>query len=154
MTENANARYRTRCWESVVVGDILPPVELDITYTRAIQNVAAGRDWMRGHHDPDYARHQGQATVFLNTTFHQALIDRAVTDWSGPHGFIRRRILQMIRPLLAGDKASVTGHIVQLLDDSGPQHGSIVAEVALASGTGLCSKARVVLRLPRRNASG
>lgn len=142
----------TRCWEDVAVGDELTPLTLPIPYTRAIQNVGAGRDWMRGHHEPAYAQRQGQATIFLNTTFHQALIDRVVTDWAGPRSFIQRRTLQMRSPLLAGDEASGSGKVIELRDAGPAGYALVVVEVALAHARGVTSTARVIVRLPRRGA--
>jgi hypothetical protein len=150
MNDAAQPQYLMRYWDDVVVGQTLTPVTLDINYTRAIQNVAASRDWMRGHHDPDYARRQGQPTVFLNTTFHQALVDRLVTDWAGPHCFIQRRTLQMVDALLAGDVARAEGEVIEMVDCGDGEYGLIVANVHVAHARGTSSKARVMFRLPRR----
>jgi len=50
----------------VRTGDRLAPVTMPITYTRVCQNAAATLDWMPGHHDPAYARAQGQETIYLS----------------------------------------------------------------------------------------
>lgn len=46
----------------------LPPVALPVSYRRVVHNAAATWDWFPGHHDPEYARAQGQRTIYLSIT--------------------------------------------------------------------------------------
>lgn len=124
----------------------LPPVMLEITHTRAIQHVAASRDYMRGHHDVAFARSQGQPTIFLNTNFHQGLVDRVVSDWAGPRSFIVRRKLQMTGSVLVGDQVRAEGE-VNAVASAEAQEGERVLDVRVVTGSGVCSRAEVTVRL-------
>jgi acyl dehydratase len=124
----------------------LPAVTLEITHTRAIQHVAASRDYMRGHHDVAFARSQGQPTIFLNTNFHQGLVDRVVTDWAGPRSFIVRRKLQMTGSVLVGDIVRAQGE-VDAEASAEAQDGERVVSVRVMTGNGACSRAEVTVRL-------
>ena len=87
--------FRQVYWEDAQAGFKLPAVHMDITFRKCVLHVAAGWDYMPGHHDPEYARSQGTRTAFLNTLFHQSFVDRIVTDWAGPRTFINRRKIAM-----------------------------------------------------------
>lgn len=91
----------------LAAGDDLPPVTLDIDYRRVVHNAAATWDWFPGHHNPDYARSQGQRTIYLSTLFYHGLIDRAVTEWLGQDAVISRREMRMQRSIYAGQTATV-----------------------------------------------
>lgn len=124
----------------------LPAVSLEITHTRAIQHVAASRDYMRGHHEVAFARSQGQPTIFLNTNFHQGLVDRVVTDWAGPRSFIVRRKLQMTGAVLVGDTVRAEGEIDAAASATAREHERVV-KVHVTTASGVCSRAEVTVRL-------
>ena len=76
--------YPQRLWSEVKVGDVLPPIELLVEYSRIILNVASTWDYFPGHHNPDYARAQGQPNIYVSTIFFHGFVDRLITDWGGP----------------------------------------------------------------------
>jgi acyl dehydratase len=137
-------------WDDIAEGQSLPVLTVNVTYKMAIMHVAAGWDYMPGHHEPDYAKAQGQETIFLNTLFHQSMVDRVMTDWAGPRGFITRRKLSMKGAIYPGDvltgEAKVTRHYVaegkHLLD----------LEIRLSTQSCLCATADATLMLPARDA--
>lgn len=124
----------------------LPAISLDITYRRVCHNAAATWDWFPGHHDPDYARSQGQRTIYLSTLFFHGLVDRLVTDWAGPGALIRRRRIRMLRSIYAGQTATATGRVTAVHDDDGHR----VAEVSclVSSEEGACVPAEMTVELP------
>lgn len=89
--------------------DDLPPVSLTIDYRRVVHNAAATWDWFPGHHDPEYARAQGQHTIYLSTLFFHGFIDRAVSEWVGAGYRLRRREVRIQRSIYAGQTATVRG---------------------------------------------
>ena len=127
-------------------GDRLAPVTMPISYTRVCQNAAATFDWMPGHHDPAYARAQGQETIYLSTLFFTGFVDRCVTDWAGPEAFIRRRRITMTSPIYAGETATVTGEVTQSGVDGG--RGLVHLGVVVRSERGTCVTAEVTIELP------
>ena len=136
-------------WEDVAKGMSLPTVRLHVTHARAIQNVAAGRDYMRGHLEPAYARRQGQGDIFVNTTFHQAFVDRVVSDWAGPLMFIVRRRMQMADAIVAGDTIEGSGRVLQVREDDRGR-GLVDVLVNVSTARGRCTQAKVTVHLHKR----
>lgn len=94
----------------------LQPVSMPIDYRRVVHNAAATWDWFPGHHNPEYARQQGQRTIYLSTLFFHGFIDRAANEWFGPSYRPRRRRIEMKRSIYAGQTASVVAREV-IADD-------------------------------------
>jgi len=132
-------------------GDQIPAVVLPITYTRVCQNAAATLDWMPGHHDPRYARAQGQETIYLSTLFFTGFVDRCVTEWAGPGAFIRRRCITMTTPIYAGETATASGHVTGLRTKDGLR--LVDADVVVSSERGACVTAEVTIELPHEHRS-
>lgn len=135
-------------FEDVREGDVLPSISLAITHTRICQNAAATWDWFPGHHDPEYARRQGQRTIYLSTLFFHGFVDRLVTDWAGPDAFIRRRRIRMIRSIYPDQTATATGHVTATRTDAG--RGLVDIEALVSSEDGPCVPAKVTVQLLRR----
>lgn len=129
----------------VAAGDELPPISLAITHTRVCQNAAATWDWFPGHHDPDYARSQGQRTIYLSTLFFHGFVDRLVTDWAGPGAVIRRRWIRMDRSIYPGQTATATGRVVATRREDGRE--LVDVEALVSSEEGPCVPARVTVQL-------
>jgi acyl dehydratase len=106
-------------FDDVEVGAELPAIDLPITYQRICLNAAATWDWFPGHHDPEYAREQGQDTIYLSTQFFTGFADRCAIEWGGPDTFIRRRKIEMRQALYAGQVASAEGIVVGKREDDG-----------------------------------
>jgi acyl dehydratase len=133
-------------WEDIQAGAPLPEVTIEISYRRVVMNAAATWDWFPGHHDPFYAREQGQRTIYLSTLFFQGLVDRLVTDWAGPRAFIRRRRIEMRRSIYAGQVARASGRVARVYEDDGA--GLVDVEAEVASEEGPCVLANVTVELP------
>ncbi|MDB5428920.1 MAG: hypothetical protein JWP35_36 [Caulobacter sp.] len=133
--------------EGISLGDSLGEIVIAVTYARVIRNVAAGRDFMRGHHEPAFAREQGIATIYVNTFFHQALIDRLMTDWGGRRAFIARRKIMMRLPICAGDTATASGRVVGLRTHA-DGHRLVDLEMAIRNAAGVCCEALGTLAMP------
>jgi acyl dehydratase len=144
--------YRQRFIEDVAPAEELPRVEDIVTYRRVIMNPATTWDYFPGHHDPEYARAQGQPTIYVNTMFVLGFLDRCVAEWSGPQSFLARRKVSTRRSVYAGDiivgAGRVAGvrheerdgfirHLVDLELEVTNQHGeqcvAALASVALPS---------------------
>lgn len=104
MTKISTADIKGLTFDDVIVGDEITPVSIPITYKRVCMNAAATWDWFPGHHDPEYARSQGQRTIYLSTLFFHGFIDRGLTDWAGPDALLRRRKISMIKSIYPTDR--------------------------------------------------
>jgi acyl dehydratase len=96
-------------WDEIAEGSSIPPLVDEITYRRVIMNPGATGDYFPGHYDPDYARRQGQPTIYANSLHVFGIIDRAVSEWTGPRGFLIRRNVRLVSSMYAGDTVTVTG---------------------------------------------
>ena len=143
---SAAATYPQRLWSEIKVGDSLPAIELLVEYSRIILNAASTWDYFPGHHNPDYARAQGQPDIYASTIFFHGFIDRLITDWGGPSSFICRRRMRMIASVHPGDTLSAEGRVLRCYRED--QLGLIDLEITLSTARGLCVPASVCARLP------
>jgi acyl dehydratase len=95
----------------------IPPIVDEITARRVVQSPGATGDYFPGHWDPDYARRQGQRTIYANSLHIFGLLDRAVTDWAGPTSFLVRRNVRLVSSMYAGDTVTVSGKVTDTRDD-------------------------------------
>jgi acyl dehydratase len=140
-------------WEDVDKGDEITPVTLDVTFRHVIMTPGATWDYFPGHHDPEYARAQGQPTIYLNTMTLTGFVDRVATDWAGPAAFITRRKIALRRSVFAGDVITGRGSVTAKRREDG-EHGprhlvDVDLEVRNADGD-LCCPASLTLSLPAR----
>jgi len=138
-------------WEDVRGGQNLPPVVLEISYRRVVLNAASTWDWFPGHHDPFYARAQGQATIYLSTLFFHGFVDRLVTDWAGSTSFVCRRKITMRKSIYAGQTATARGQVTRVYERDGKGLADI--EISVDNAEGPCVPAEVTVELPRRSAA-
>jgi acyl dehydratase len=134
-------------WDDIVEGEGLPAVHLNISYERVILDAAATQDYFPGHHNPDYAKHQGQKNIYLNTMAIEGFLDRIVTDWAGPHTFIRKRQMQMRASIYAGDTIVGQGRVERRYEENGLS--LVDLSVTISNQDGLCVPASFVIALPR-----
>ena len=77
-------------YSSLSVGDVLPPLKIDVTATLIAAGAIATRDFMPVHHDRDYANQQGAPDIFMNILSDTGYCSRFLTDWAGPDAMLRR----------------------------------------------------------------
>lgn len=133
-------------FDDVDVGAELPAVELEVTYQRIVMNAGVTWDWFPGHHDPAYAREQGQATIYLSTQFFTGFADRCATEWAGPDTFIRRRRIVMRQAIYAGQTVTGRGTVVGKREQDGRRLVDLDVQV-LADGTP-CVAVELTVELP------
>lgn len=97
------------------IGLALPPVSLAISYDRVAATNLATWSFYPGHSDPEFARAQGQTSIYLDTSVLQGFADRVVTDWAGPGTFIARRKLAILASVFPGDILTGSG-VVERVD--------------------------------------
>ncbi len=134
-------------WSRIVEGARIPTVVDVITTRRVIMNPGATGDYFPGHWDPDYARQQGQRAIYANSLHVFGLLDRAVSEWAGPRGFLLRRDVRLHSSMYAEDSVTVSGVIAgkHVADDT------CVVDLDLTmtnqDGDTICT-ARSTVRLP------
>jgi uncharacterized protein len=109
----------------------LPEWSLQVTPTVVVSTAIATRDFYPVHHDRDFAVRGGSTDIFLNILTTTGLVQRYVTDWTGPETIVRAVSIRLGVPCYAGDTLTFTGRVT---DDTGPGGGDRVIAV-----TGSCS---------------
>ena len=132
-------------FESVNVGDELPPLVLPLTRTLIVSTAIASRDYFDAHHDPDMARERGSKDIFMNILTSNGLVGRFVTDWAGPDAFLKKVSIRLGTQNLPGDTMTLTGR-VSAKDET---DGYVDIELAGANSTGNHVTGTVRVRLPR-----
>jgi acyl dehydratase len=149
--------YVQRTFEDVTVGDQLPDVRDDITYRRVVMNPAATLDFYPGHHDPAFARAQGQPTIFVNTMHTMGFIDRLVSEWGGPRTFLVRRKVTLAFPVYAGDTMVGAGAVAAVREEhrGSQRRGLVELELTVDNQDGVrCATAHVTVALPYQDDDG
>jgi acyl dehydratase len=136
-------------FDAITTGDEFGPVISDVPFKRVILNAAVTWDYFPGHHDPAYARMQGEREIFVNTMFLQGLVDRVSSLWLGHESFLLRRTLQMRRSIVAGDVMAVRGE--ESSTETVGELGVATLDVTIATErTGDCCSSEVTRWVPRR----
>ncbi len=133
-------------WDEITEGDTITRVEMDVPFERVVLDAASTQDYFPGHHNPDYARHQGQKNIYLNTMAIEGFIDRVVTDWAGPHTFIRKRQMQMRASIYAGDVMSGEGKVEKRYQEN--DRNLLDLSVLISNQDGPCVPASLTIELP------
>ncbi len=78
-----------------------------ITTTQLAMYAGASDDYNRIHYDQDYARAAGLGGVIAHGMLTMALMTRALTDWAGHEGMVRKLSARFVAPVRPGDVVSV-----------------------------------------------
>lgn len=135
----------------------LPEVVDHISYQRVVENAGATWDYFPGHFDPEYARQQGNPTIYVNTMHLAGFADRVATDWAGPSSRVVRRSLRLMGPLYAGDTMIGRGRVVAKRRDPSvvPPRCLVDIEIEVTNQHGaLCCPVRLTLQMPDSGHSG
>lgn len=101
-----------RHWDDVREGEELAPHRFPLTIYRLVMAAAGNRDFNAIHHNSDYARRSGAPDMYANTLFLQGMWERAVRDYIGLAGTIRRlRGFRMNSFNLVGQTVTVRGRV-------------------------------------------
>jgi acyl dehydratase len=109
----------TKKYNSVAVGDKLPPLEVPITSGLIVGGAAASRDFTPVHHDKKVAQAAGLPDIFMNILTSNGLMGRYVTDWSGPDSTVKAIDIKLGAPNLPGFVMTITGTVKAKDDASG-----------------------------------
>ncbi|MFE2300287.1 MaoC family dehydratase [Streptomyces sp. NPDC059445] len=100
------------------VGDVLPPLEIEITRTLIVAGAIASRDYQDVHHDAELARAKGSPDIFMNILTTNGLVGRYVTDHFGPDAVLRRVAIRLGAPNHPGDTMVLTGSVEEVEGDT------------------------------------
>jgi uncharacterized protein len=121
----------------------LPPLRIDVTPTFVISSALATRDFQDVHHDRDAAVSRGSKDIFLNILTTTGLVQRYVTDWTGPEALVRAISIRLGAPCYAGDTLTFSGQVSQ---DDGEQVVAVTGSCSL--GTHVTGTVRLTAARP------
>ncbi|MFC4501166.1 MULTISPECIES: MaoC family dehydratase [Streptomyces] len=96
------------------VGDVLPPLEIEVTRTLIVAGALASRDYQDVHHDPEAARAKGSPDVFMNILTTNGLVGRYITDTFGPTAVLRKVAIRLGVPNYPGDTLVLRGTVEEI----------------------------------------
>ncbi|GGL22834.1 MaoC family dehydratase [Nocardia jinanensis] len=114
---------------AVRVGTELPELSIHADPTFVISTALATRDFQDVHHDRDKAIERGSKDIFVNILTDTGLVQRFVTDWSGPSTVVKSISLRLGVPLYAYDTLTLTGKVTEL--DGADVHLEVVGKDSL-----------------------
>jgi acyl dehydratase len=113
-------------------GESIGALEMKLTPTQMVLQVSGSQDWNRVHHDPEFARSSGHASIFCNTGWTQGLMCRLVTDHIGDQPWWLASLdFRMTGMNVPDDDVMVFGAITDRhVDSEGIEVQTIAVEVA------------------------
>jgi hypothetical protein len=136
----------TPTFESVSVGDQLPPLGIPLSRTLIVATAIASRDYQDVHHDPDLAVERGSPDIFMNILTTNGFVGRFVTDWAGPDAVLTNVSIRLGAPNYPGDVMTLTGTVSAKESDT----ASITVDVVGENSRGDHVTGTVTLVLPRQ----
>jgi acyl dehydratase len=118
----------TRQFDTVAVGDALPPLDVPLTPTLIVAGAIASRDYQDVHHDRDLAQKRGSKDIFMNILTTNGYVGRFVTDWAGPDARLMRVDIRLGVPNYPYDTMRLRGQVksVERVGDEGRVRVEIV----------------------------
>jgi acyl dehydratase len=123
-------------------GDVLPPLEIEITRTLIVAGALASRDYQDVHHDPGLAREKGSPDIFMNILTTNGLVGRYLTDRFGPTTVLRKVAIRLGAPNYPGDTLVLRGRVEEVDGDTA------VVRVTGDNGVGRHVTGTVTLTVP------
>jgi hypothetical protein len=98
---------------TAAVGTALPELRIDASPTFVVSTAIATRDFQDVHHDRDAAVARGSKDIFVNILTDTGLVQRYVTDWSGPRTVVRSIAIRLGVPCYAYDTLVFSGEVTE-----------------------------------------
>ncbi|WP_329218934.1 MaoC/PaaZ C-terminal domain-containing protein [Streptomyces sp. NBC_01485] len=125
------------------VGDVLPPLEIEVTRTLIVAGALASRDYQDVHHDPEAARAKGSPDVFMNILTTNGLVGRYITELFGPAAVLRRVAIRLGAPNYPGDTMVLWATVEDIRDED-----TVVVRVIGDNGIGRHVSGTVTVTVP------
>jgi hydroxyacyl-ACP dehydratase HTD2-like protein with hotdog domain len=143
MTQNTGQQ---RFFETVHVGDELPPMVKMATRAQLFLYSAASSNPHRIHYDREYASTEGHPDVLVHGPLQGAWLSQFVTDWMGPQGRLLTLSWQNRARAFPERELTFRGRVTAVDD------GVVALELREEDDTGqVCMPGAATVRLPRRN---
>ncbi|OHT19324.1 MaoC family dehydratase [Edaphosphingomonas haloaromaticamans] len=105
-------------FDDIRPGQALPELAIPITASAIVAGAIATNDFQDVHHDKAAAQATGVPDIFMNILTTNGLVQRFVTDWTGPAARIRKIAIRLGAPNFVGDVMKLNGE-VEAVDQDG-----------------------------------
>lgn len=139
-----------RFFEDVGVGDELPPLAIPLTVARLVVEAGASLDFSRVHHNADVARATGASEMYADNVFIQGWWERAVREYIGLAGKVRRvGPLRMRIFNTVGETVVTRGTVRRMWSEGGESLAELELRSEISSGVSV-GPGPVIVTLPSR----
>lgn len=133
-TPDAPTRRTLPDWDTLQVGDTLPPLALPpLTRLTLALYCGASGDHNPIHVDSDFARAAGMPDVFAHGMLSAAWLARQLTDWV-PQSAIRSLDVRFAAITQVGERITCTGHVAEKRDGPDGRQARVALQTANADG--------------------
>ena len=143
---------KQRYIEEIEVGDEVPPVAINLTVARLVVEAGANRDFSPVHYNSNVAHAWGAPAMFANSIFIQGWWERAVREYIGLAGRVRR-----VGPMrmgvfnTVGETVVTSGVVRRVWDEDGDRLVELEMRSEISRGVSV-GPGPVVVSLPTRGA--
>ena len=137
----------TRRYDSIVIGEKLPPLTIGVTAGLIVGGAIASRDFTPVHHEKAAAQAAGLPDVFMNILTSNGYVSRFVTDWAGPDAVLKKIAIRLGAPAIPNTTLRFTGAVTRV-DTTDTGRREVEVELRGATEIGDHVTGSVVLLLP------
>ena len=118
-----------RAWDDVKVGEEIPERSNVVDRAQLVQYAGASGDFNPIHWNPEFAQMVGLPGVIAHGMFNMALVARAVAEWAGDPGAVKKLTVQFRKEVLPEEKIVAKGKVVEKDDTARTARLELWAEV-------------------------
>lgn len=118
-----------RAFDDVRVGEEIPERTTIVDRAQLVQYAGASGDFNPIHWNPEFAQMVGLPGVIAHGMFTMALVARAVGEWAGDPGAVRRISVQFRKEVLPEEKVVAKGRVVEKDEDQRTARLELWAEI-------------------------
>ena len=115
MKSNTISSIEQLWFEDIGLGDPVPSRTFGpLTIVDTVQWAGFQENWYRLHWDRDFVRERsGFRTFIASGGYREALLVRAITDWIGPRGVLRKLTVRQAFPTFEGNLICYSGTVAE-----------------------------------------
>lgn len=140
-----------RYFEDVVLGEELPPLDVEVSLTSLVMYAAATWDFHRYHYDTAYVAKLGWPAPLMDGQMLGALLARQLMRWGGLDCFVRRLGYRQRSVVHTGDVIAVRGRVTGIAIERGRALSLCTLSVTGLDDRMILQDATAAVELPRRS---
>ena len=138
---------RQLAFESVNIGDEVPPYSIWLNYQRIVMSVAVDRMWSSIHHNRDEARAHGLDDIIFNTRRYDMVMEITLRRWIGLDGrLVKLGPYRMVKNSHPGDTLTCGARVIN--KDIVDQRGRVRLEISVRNPRAEAARGEAVVSLP------